>query len=1063
MEYDSVQENHVVHPEVRAYIYSLVTALGGAGLSETGQYVLGDDALAVLRDIRKWLKFYDERMNRMDVARCLAEAALVNNDLVPILAQWGGKAQGSKHHSRITLACLELLVPLTWPLQTSAEMTVNHARHTPYLQQAQITYKWSILSCTTAPILRAIIRIALPSISTDAANRSSRDEGILKLMLYFFRNIAIIDNYQDDGEGQISRSATITAFQEQDVFALILIMCSNIDSQFAHQDIVILDVIFHLLKGIDPRKVFNDTAQRHQQHTHELEDLLKQEADINRSYARNAPTRHGRFGTMIWVKRDEAKVSTVSGQDVLRDNRATLLKMDESKKFNRPRGRKPKEDVSINNFTRPCKLTSEATEHLRTFVEEFIDSSFNPLFIHVRRAIEREADRVVNYTKCQYFYLIAWFLQAERLRRARQREAHQQSKDQWRQIDPDSFAIVAGVLDQETFIALHRHMRESLERKDWRDVNATVRCFSQILLTVQDMAMSPLEEDQEIAENIQNRIFYEEETHDRVLRITREYKDQGFHYLDACTELSHVFLKMLERYSKTNVHMQVRSRRARRRKKQKQQKRNDSTNDDGEADQAELDSEEEEAAEAQALIVERSFDFKRFAVRFTTQKSVDTFVTFLSYYRELDSDQLKRAHRFFYRVAFKQELAILLFRVDIIALFYKMIKGPQGLDSNHSDFTEWEELIRHVLRKMTKRLKQRPELFVELLFSKINSTLYVLENGSEKPAIKTQPREAAELEVKPGAASDAGTMLGIVISALLLDDKKAEIEWLARTLQSAIEQRKRWEDEAKAKAEEAEQENSTPNRRPPSYTIIPYNESCRLEIIKNGRLKLLLSLTGASKLGGIDEDDEDDSSWIIPSSIASDQLEDDLNAFHKYLESPLTEVDGKDPRDQIRRKPKGKSAADTTTYAVDFGNDSEGEDEVLFPANPRQRSTGKPKKKPSGRSRRNRDDDLDEEAMEQRRQERKAAALARQRKIKSDLFMHYSDDDSDADREFFAQEEQRRKEQAQSVRRAAMVADVQQKIDARADTEKHGRKRKEIDSDEEDIEDMSDVSAGESD
>lgn len=636
-------------------------------------------------------------------------------------------------------------------------------------------------------------------------------------MLYFFRNIAIIDNYQDDGEGQTSRSATITAFQEQDVFALILTMCSNIDSQFAHQDIVILDVLFHLLKGIDPRKVFNDKVQRQQQHTSELEDLLKQEADINRSYARNAPTRHGRFGTMIWVKRDEAKFSTVSGQDVLKDSRATFLKMDESKKFNRPRGRRSKEDVSINNFTRPCKLTSTASDHLRTFVEEFIDSSFNPLFIHVRGAIEREADRVTEYTKCQFFYLIAWFLQAERLRRARQNEAHQQqNKDQWRQIDPDSFAIVAGVLNQETFIALHRHMRESLDRKDWRDVNATIRCFSQILLTVQDMSISPLEEDQEIAENIQNRIFYEEETHERVLKIIREYKDQGFNYLDACTELSHVFLKMLERYSKTNVHMQVRSRRAKRRK-QKQQQRKASDTNDAEADQAELDSEEEEVAEAQALVVERAFDFKRFAARFTTQKSVDTFATFLSYYRELDWEQLKRAHRFFYRVAFKQELAVLLFRVDIIALFYKMIKGPQNLDHTHPGFTEWEELIRHVLRKMTKRLKQRPELFVEMLFSKINSTLYVLENGYERPAIKSQPRQAAELEVKPGVAPDAATRLGIVISALLLEEKRTEVEWLAQTLQSVLDQRKRWEDETKQQAQNTEKENID-HRKCPSYS-----------------------------------------------------------------------------------------------------------------------------------------------------------------------------------------------------------------------------------------------------
>ncbi|EER44756.1 topoisomerase I [Histoplasma capsulatum H143] len=89
MELESIQSGQVVDPEVRAYVYNLVSALGGSGSSNTGKYVLGDDALACLRDIKRWLKFYDEKANRMDVARCLAETNLVNRDLIPILALLG--------------------------------------------------------------------------------------------------------------------------------------------------------------------------------------------------------------------------------------------------------------------------------------------------------------------------------------------------------------------------------------------------------------------------------------------------------------------------------------------------------------------------------------------------------------------------------------------------------------------------------------------------------------------------------------------------------------------------------------------------------------------------------------------------------------------------------------------------------------------------------------------------------------------------------------------------------------------------------------------------------------
>ena len=71
--------------------------------------MLGDDALACLRDIKRWLKLYDEKQNRMDVARCLGEANLVNGDLVPILSLWSVTGQSSKYMSRIALACREYL------------------------------------------------------------------------------------------------------------------------------------------------------------------------------------------------------------------------------------------------------------------------------------------------------------------------------------------------------------------------------------------------------------------------------------------------------------------------------------------------------------------------------------------------------------------------------------------------------------------------------------------------------------------------------------------------------------------------------------------------------------------------------------------------------------------------------------------------------------------------------------------------------------------------------------------------------------------------------------------
>ena len=762
------------------------------------------------------MHLYDAKINRLDVARCLAEANLVKGDLLEILTIWPEDAMEDKIKFKIALACLEILMRLTSPIEKNElQTTVNHHRHIPYLRLAQISYKRDILEHDSSSVLRTIMRIAIPSITLPVREREARDEGIIMLLLNFFRNIVMISapgNLPIEwNEDEVSRSATIEAFQKQDVFALFLTIASNMGEDFNTQDTILLEVLFHLVKGVDCEKLFMNETQLQTRKVQDLQGLMSKEETMLRAYSKNAPTRHNRFGTMIWVKRDDDRVSCVSGQDVLSNSQHTLSKMDQTKKWNRPKHRGRDAEANKENFDFPITLTPSAVQHLRAFVEDFLDSGFNLLFDHVRKAIEREADRVLEVHSQQFFFLIAWFLEAERNRRKSQEELIQQSDKSVGNIrTPDSFGLVASVLNQETFILLNRFMQERLDLKYWNEVNAGMRCFTHILLTVQEMAQSSLEEDQEIAENIQNRIFYEETTHDRITTILRGFNCQGFGYLDACTELSHVFLRMLERYSKANVDLQIRSRRrARKRKAQTQNElENHPTNQD---------SEQEEVDEAQRTMKERKFDFNRFASKFLTQGCINTFISFARFYKELTVEQLKRAHRFFYRVAFKQEMHVMLFRLDIIALFNRMMKGPDGLDEANPMFREWNELTRQLTRQLMKKMQERPELVVELLFSKMSSTVYYLQHGYDKQMIKSRPRAPAELEVK--GAMTREEKIGVVV-AVLYEEKLDSIDFVRTALASAASERRSWEAEATARASLAEdngdigQSSTQPSKAP---------------------------------------------------------------------------------------------------------------------------------------------------------------------------------------------------------------------------------------------------------
>lgn len=1007
--------------------------------------------MACLKDLKKWLKLHDEKSNRLDVARCLAEANLVKGDLLEILAAWPETATEDRVKSKVALACLELLVPLTWPIEKNdMQMTVNHHRHIPYLQLAQTSYKRAILEHESAVILRTAVRVGLPSMALPIGERGPRDEGIIKLLLYFFRNVAMISpspNLPIEGkDGEISRSATIEAFHRQDVLALILTISSNMGEDFNTQDTVIMEVLFHLLKGVDVEKLFMNKKQLDSRNSDELKSLLSQEAGMHRGYARNAPTRHNRFGTMIWVKRDgPGKVSTVSGQDILKDGQQTLSKMDQSKKWNKPKQRVKNEDLAYDRFDMQVPLTESANTHLRAFVEEFLDSSFNPLFNHIRRAIEREAERVLEAHQQQFFYLVSWFLEAERVRRRNKKENEKKAKDKKivETFEADSFGLIATVLNQESFILLNRFMQNTLDLKSWREVQAGMRCFTQILLIIQVMSDSPLEEDQEIAENIQNRIFYEESTHDRVIAILRGYKDQGFGYLDSCTELSHVFLRMLERYSKENVDLQVRSRRRARKSKKAAAKQQVDANRDDE----DLASEVEDVQEAERVSRERKFDFTRFSTKFTTQACIDTFVAFAKYYNDLSSEQLKRAHRLFHRVAFKQDLSVMLFRLDIIALFNKMIKGPEGLDPAGSSYKEWDELVRHLIKKMIKKLDQRPELAIELLFSKISSTTFYLEYGYEKQTVSSKPRPPAALEVRGSMSIEE--QIGIAVAALY-DDKLEQINWVIRTLGSAADERQSWEAEALSRQTSSQTQNTTePPEQPdtgskaPSIVVTPDNDSTRLAMFKDAKLRLLMILSGFERLS---VDDEPGATWIIPSTITSANLHHTRDVIEQHRKDPTFEYGEDDPmtaEEMLRRKPVEKAKR------AEYDDDSEGDgilsdtnmqEEFLFPPggptnkpNPHHTALNALKKQRRKRHADASDIDggLDDETREERRQAREKADMEKWRKIKTTEFVRDSDDESDEerDRDFFSREEARRKGQGEKVREALLAGRVTKTIE----------------------------------
>ncbi|KAF1987316.1 timeless-domain-containing protein [Aulographum hederae CBS 113979] len=1037
-------KDNTVDPHVRAKIYAKVSEVGGPAIELDGRYKPGPECEGALKDLNDWLGAYDEKRNVLDAKRCMAEANLVKGDLLELLAQW---PEEETEKNRIPLRCLTLLVRLTHTLDfEDAVMKVNHHRHLPYIQLSQVGYKRAILHHDTAHILRTVVRICLPAIAQPRHVRNDRMEHYIIWVLHFLTNVLTISrppNLPSDGgdDSDIARSAVIEAFHQQDIFAFLLTLTSGMGEDYTIQDTAVLEALFHLIKGIDPEKLFMEEKILTSANTDELKGLIQKEKAMLAGYARHAPSRHNRFGTMIWVKRDDERVSTVTGQDVLGNAQKSLQKMDKTKKWNKPKHRgKNKEDVKRkNDFDIKTPITESARKHLRSLVEDFLDSSFNPLFTQLRRSIERNHERVLSEHPLQYFYLVSWFLQAERARRKR-------SKTQ----SAESFGLIASVLNQEFFILLNRSMQRYVDEKSWKHLSACMKCFTQILLTVQEMSASSLEEDLDISENIQNRIFYEETNHDRVIQILKSYKDQGFDYLDTCTELAHVFLRMLEQYSKQNIDLQVRSRRRTRRKKK------EAAQSEGGSDAEEINGDpDQDMVVAQIVTTERKFDFARFCARFMTQPCINTFVALARLYNDLNADQLKRAHRFFYRVAFKMELGVTLYRVDIIQLFNRMIKGPDPLDKDLPSFKEWEDLVKQIFKRLVKKVQERPELMVEMLFSKIPATMFYLEHGYDRAVSTRVPRPPAELEVRPGMEMDE--QIGVAVSVLINQSKSDALAWVKKILHSASEERQSWHDAETARKEAQKETQSNEQQegeaapsveeeaepKAPTIFVKPDNDERRVAMFKDNKLRLLMTLIGWQRIG---LDDDPDAAWIVPSALTAAELKSSQELIGKFEFDPPTYDDGKAAEDLLR----SKAAARRKRAEYDDDNSSADEDEILFAAGgPTERKSDAIeylKKKRGRRSRRAEADEVDDEEKLRKAEVRRKLDDERRKKVKSAYYVQDSDDEDDEerDRAFFAAEKERRMKAGRSILKAMTHAKLNEKEPAK----EKGKKRKVVRGDE---------------
>lgn len=902
---------------LKARIALLATAIGGP--DHTSQldpppYKLGDDCLACLRDLKRWFKLVDDQQNRWDVAMACAEYRILIDDLLPILIDWDTKSslasklarkdkdstepvfRNREYYNNIALNCLQLMVLMTWPLVLTEQSSSHQVSLYTDLKKHQLSYKKEILLTDNGRVLKAANRLAVNVLKINKLDRTPRDNMVLRLVLHFLRNLLAIEpgelsispKQKASNRGinpmdmlppgvsmdDISLNTVISAFHHNKVFGLLLTLSSSPAGEFDLEfiNLPIMEVLFFMTKDIS-HQAFHRVSSAPSESSKEdecsttglqLTQLLEKERRLKKIVVQNTSTRHSRFGALLSIQTPDKVRLTVSGSQNLLDDSSALKKLDNRKKWKKRVATKQNDfldrglpNTLLNSESKSVHLRSSTLKSFMVFLKSFIDSAFNIVLRRITSHFTTELDEMTDLQQIQYLLFYSWFLSYNR----------EQSK-----VD-ESFDVtcVSVAVEETTFILVSSLMRKGYEEKNWIVTHAAMVAFNELLLLMNDDALKFTDN----AGFILSRLF----SNDRIqllVNLPKSALRNSLQYMRSCVHLTHTALKTFEAYDSDSKLKII--------GKEKHNPNQEFTETDVTALMQSEGLDRDEALEVlTSTIKEHTVKFEKVLRCYMNEPTIDSYVSFLQRFRELEDEDLKRGLTFLHRVLIQETEQSLLFRIDLIVLLRDMLSS-QGLSKASRVKKHVENLSNYYLRSLRKKLEKSPAWFAGLLFPLLHdSEVGFYQKYGEAKIIKKTAFYAVlpsrfkpiENEAELPSSHVLDLRFGILVSSLIDDGKQELLEGLIKHLRNLLANR--FSNHSQEDAENELQGRYDLRRD----TGLSHDSLCF-----DKDFRALLALLGYHLPSNIKE------ACRIPRNISIGELEENVQRIEKYMSTPFETPNG---------------------------------------------------------------------------------------------------------------------------------------------------------------------------
>ncbi|XP_077430507.1 protein timeless homolog isoform X2 [Vanacampus margaritifer] len=532
----------------------LLATCSALGYLEGDTYHKEADCLESVKDLIRFLRYEDDTR---DVRQQLGEGHIVEHDLVPIITQHG-------HDKALFDACIRLMVNLTQPAmlcfgKVPDDPVFRHhfLRVTSHLQ----AYKEAF---STEKVFGVLSETLYNLLQMEWEQREEEDNLLIERILLLVRNVLHVpadpleEKKVDDDASVHDRLLWAIHMSGFDDLVKFLASAQSEQQWSMH----VLEIISLMFRDQTPDALVSAgharSAEEKQRDTSELEVLRQKEQAEKRSRTLQRGTRHSRFGGSFVVK----GLKAIGDNDMIYHRNVRNFK-----NYTHDMGKAVRRVPRRNRQARECTDKRRSALNVRLFLREFcvdfLENCYNRLMYIVKESLMREQSQ--EHDETYYLWALSFFMAFNRGNNFRA-------------------DLVSETMSTRTFHYMERNITNYYEmiladRKEatsWsRRMHLALKAYQELLLTVNEMDRSQDESIRHSANVIKSNIFYLMEYREIFLTLLRKYDGtkQPQSYLKDLVESTHLFLRMLERFSKGRSSLVVQKKRV----KRKQSKRDPKT------------------------------------------------------------------------------------------------------------------------------------------------------------------------------------------------------------------------------------------------------------------------------------------------------------------------------------------------------------------------------------------------------------------------------------------------------------------------------------------------------